>query len=134
MQQAVKLNSTVYHERVPMVSSLPPIVPKSIVKPVAVAELKSSRSASDNGDGDDLFAKLVPLTVLREASIYTARRDEMLREMAETAQMANQMAEAEMAGMDLPHALQVSSRISSLLPFFHPDRISASVMAGVYRG
>jgi len=105
-QHASRLNSTVYTERVPPLSSLPPIEPKSIVKPIPVAELRSSRAEGADGSDDDLFRRLVPLTVLQEASIYTAQRDEMLREMADTAQTARQMAEAEMEGMDLPYALQ----------------------------
>lgn len=103
-QQASKLNATVYTELVPSLASLPPIEPKSIVKPMVVAELGLSE---EGGRQEDLFARLVPLTVLQDASIYTAERDQMLRELAAMEQTAKQVAEAEMEGMDLPHALQV---------------------------
>ena len=75
LAHATKLNSTVYTERVPPLASLPAIEPKSIVKPAAVPELQASVTQPSRGGGgaagqderrdDDLFAQLVPLTVLQ---------------------------------------------------------------------
>ena len=83
--RAAKLNDTVYTERVPPLAALPSIEPKSIVKPMAVGELQSTVSGASD-EGSDLFARLVPLTVLQEASVYTAQRDYILREIGELQQ------------------------------------------------
>jgi hypothetical protein len=110
----------VYTERVPAHGTLDPITPKSIVKPLPITELHreregaeaptgsggaasapSSPSATRAGEADP-FAKLVPLAVLEEASVYTAQRDTVLRDLSEMAETRRQLADGELHSMDLP--------------------------------
>ena len=56
-QQAIYNNDTVYHEAVPAFEVLPPIMPKSIVKPtsldtVLTSLVESSDEAGAGGGGD----------------------------------------------------------------------------------
>ena len=128
-QAATRLNDSAYHERVPPVESLPPIVPKSIVKPMPVSGLYASNSdapATEDGGGgssgdsgagdrsDDPFWRLVPLNVLGEVSIYTARRDDMIRALTERRDDAYQLLSGELTSMDLPHALSAARDDSSI--------------------
>ena len=44
---------------------------------------------------------------MEDASVYTAQRDDLLRSLGEQSDTLAQLAEAELAAMDLPHALRV---------------------------
>jgi programmed cell death 6-interacting protein len=106
---ASKHNTHVYHERVPPVSALPAPIPKAIVKatppaalaPPADASADVSNGAVDASQGDP-FARLVPLTVLTDASVYTASLDDVLRQMSDRLQDIEQTSAGELASMDLP--------------------------------
>ena len=118
-QRAAHLNESVYNERIPALEALPSITPKAIVKPLKLSELHmadpaSSASAaasaerSGGGHADDPFHNLVPLAVLGDVSVYTARRDDRLREMSAVREDAAQLAASELASMDLPHAIEAA--------------------------
>lgn len=110
---ARKHNTHVYHERVPPISTLPAPLPKPIVKATPPAALAppgdvsgdASRASGDvSGDASqgDPFVRLVPLTVLTDASVYTASLDDVLRRMSDRLQDIEQTTAGEMASMDLP--------------------------------
>jgi len=112
---AEKHNATVYIERVPPFSSLPTIEPKAIVRPTLPSELAPPAppppEEEDDGrdsaldSGFDPFASLVPLTVLEDASVYYASRDDLLRQLGDEVESLDSTAEAELFAMGLPHAL-----------------------------
>ena len=48
--------------------------------------------------------------LVQDASVYTASRDDMLRELNESVETVDGTMEAELSGMDLPHALHAVER------------------------
>ena len=71
---------------------------KCIVKALPVAELAASAASAEGSAAallaadDSLFSQLVPLNVLQDASVYTARRDDLLRALSEQCDTAAQVA------------------------------------------
>ena len=136
MRLAMNANNNVYMERVPQYDALPPPVAKSIVKPTPISELhllapSSSPPPEQGGSGsgsgadahaasspksDDPFWRLVPISVLGEVSVYTARRDDLLRSLDEMREDAAQYVSGELASMDLPHALDAASDDATIPP------------------
>ena len=134
--KAVRHNDTVYTERVPSFATLPTVECKSIVRsltapellpPAAAAAVASAAAggdaaaaaaaeaaAADAADEEaDLFTALVPLSVLSDASVYTARRDDLLRDLDAVATV-RMTEDADLASLDLPDALHAAERPADL--------------------
>ena len=135
--KAVRHNDTVYTERVPSFATLPSVECKSIVRslpapellpPAAAAAVASAAAggdaaaaaaaeaaAADAADEEaDLFTALVPLSVLSDASVYTARRDDLLRDLADAVATVRMTEDADLASLDLPDALHAAERPADL--------------------
>ena len=133
--KAVRHNDTVYTERVPSFATLPSVECKSIVRslpapellpPAAAAAVASAaagdaaaaaaaEAAADAADEEaDLFTALVPLSVLSDASVYTARRDDLLRDPRDAVATVRMTEDADLASLDLPDALHAAERPADL--------------------
>lgn len=99
--QATRDNDTVYNDLVPALKDLPPVEPRQVAKPARPAELDARFEPAS-----DPFRELVPFEVLAEASVFSSRVDDALRQIKEAALAHAQLMAAELDGMDLPHALQ----------------------------
>lgn len=117
-QQAAAMNDAAYNERVPDAALLEPIGPKCIVKPAPVDETVRATThghpapgtaagweAKGADGGGDPLRRLVPAAVEEAASVYSAQRDEALRELLGAHDFAEQSRAADLATMDLPGAL-----------------------------
>ena len=56
----------------------------------------------------------MPLKVLGEVSLYTARRDDLIRSLTERRDDAYQLLSGELTSMDLPHALSAVREDASI--------------------
>ncbi|MFH4978371.1 hypothetical protein AB6A40_005080 [Gnathostoma spinigerum] len=74
---AKKENEFIYHDRIPKLEDLPGIEGVTMVK--AVGFDPADRSVG----GDDLFASLLPMNVIRAVSVYSEEKAKFKREVAE---------------------------------------------------
>ncbi|XP_075675838.1 tyrosine-protein phosphatase non-receptor type 23-like isoform X2 [Dermatophagoides pteronyssinus] len=84
LQNGKKENDFIYHAKVPPIAGLPEIKGVSLVKgiPFNVCDPEVS--------GPDIFARLVPIQAHELASIYSAKKDEILRNIREKIEEKNQ--------------------------------------------
>ncbi len=108
LAHATKLNENIYHERVPPLCSLARIEPKSLVRPLAPLAATDADGGEPPAAEPDPFSRLVPLTVLQEASVYTSKRDDRIRDIAAEHDDIEGIVAAELASMDLPDALRAA--------------------------
>ena len=78
-------------------------------------KIAAEAAAADAADEEaDLFTALVPLSVLSDASVYTARRDDLLRDLADAVATVRMTEDADLASLDLPDALHAAERPADL--------------------
>mgnify|MGYP002717122757 FL=1 len=84
LQNSKKENDFIYHAKVPPIAALPQVKGVSLVKgiPFNVCDPEVS--------GPDIFARLVPIQAHELASIYSAKKDELLRNIRMKIEEKNQ--------------------------------------------
>lgn len=96
-EMAVDYNSTIYHEPVPDMSTLPPIA-----KAVVVQSTPFTSASTD----PELFPRIVPVSVMMAASAVTQRVEAAGRETANGASKANEETRTKLASLGLPAAVE----------------------------
>lgn len=81
---AKKENDFIYHEKVPALEDFADIQGVALVKPIGFDPLDPSIS------GEDLFATLVPLGVLKSVSMYSEEKAKFMRSIIEKVDMKEQ--------------------------------------------
>ena len=101
---AKKENDFVYHEKVPPIDKLTEVKGVSLVKgiPFSVCDPEIS--------GPDIFARLVPIEAHETASIYSAKKDEIMRNMRIKIEDKNQELAAFMSSLQLDRDTLLSSK------------------------
>eukprot|EP00602_Paraphysomonas_sp_CaronLab_P000755 CAMPEP_0185027374 /NCGR_PEP_ID=MMETSP1103-20130426/12346_1 /TAXON_ID=36769 /ORGANISM="Paraphysomonas bandaiensis, Strain Caron Lab Isolate" /LENGTH=1041 /DNA_ID=CAMNT_0027561333 /DNA_START=105 /DNA_END=3227 /DNA_ORIENTATION=+ len=96
---AEKDNSTVYHDTIPDLSSLSPIVPVPMVKALPMSALST--------DEKPLFAGLLSKNVRELEAAYRQRADELLRNITAAATNATNEGRSSLSAIGLPGSLEV---------------------------
>ncbi len=101
---ATKDNDIIYHEVVPQESVIPPIDKLNAVKPMPIQDLYGSNEMQ-KVIGQDIFQRLIPLSVHESASLYSEEKAKMIRGETERCDLTNGELEAALEYMKLPGAL-----------------------------
>jgi len=114
-QKAQKDNDIVYNEVVPSEASLPPIEKpsKPIAEPIPIHEIYSSPEVQKLV-GQDLFLKLIPLSVHESSSMYSEEKAKLIRLEQEKCDLGDQELESALEFMGLPKSLQRFKQSTSL--------------------
>jgi len=100
LARAERENATVYLQRIPPASDLPPIAPASLVKPTPPGDLDGAADAATG-----LFAGIVPDSSAKALSTYTARVDDLVRREVGRLEGGTDDARAALATAGLPDLL-----------------------------
>lgn len=95
LSNAKKENDFIYHEKVVPVENLSMIKGASLVKGIPFSITDSEVS------GPDIFARLVPMKAHQTASIYTAKKDEILRQVRRKIEEPNEELAAFMSSLQV---------------------------------
>jgi hypothetical protein len=101
---ATKDNDIVYHEVVPQESVIPPIDKLNAVKQMPIQELYGNNEIQ-KVIGQDIFHRLIPLSVHESASLYSEEKAKIVRGETERCDIANGELEAALEYMKLPRVL-----------------------------
>ncbi|GBB99531.1 hypothetical protein RclHR1_03550011 [Rhizophagus clarus] len=101
---ATKDNDIVYHEVVPQESVIPPIDKLNAVKQMPIQELYGSNEIQ-KVIGQDIFHRLIPLSVHESASLYSEEKAKIVRSETERCDISNGELEAALEYMKLPRVL-----------------------------
>ncbi|CAI2174363.1 11117_t:CDS:2 [Funneliformis geosporum] len=101
---ATKDNDIIYHEVVPQESVISPIDKLNAVKPMPIQELYGVNEMQ-KVIGQDIFQRLIPLSVHESASLYSEEKAKMVRGETERCDVSNSELEAALEYMKLPGAL-----------------------------
>ncbi|RIA89337.1 BRO1-like domain-containing protein [Glomus cerebriforme] len=101
---ATKDNDMVYHEAVPQESVIPPIDKLNAVKQMPIQDLYGHNEIQ-KVIGQDIFQRLIPLSVHESASLYSEEKAKMVRSETERCDVSNGELEAALEYMKLPGAL-----------------------------
>ena len=103
--EAQRENDLIYNA-VPVAEATLPVVDKLVVaNPVTIQEVYGSADVQ-RVIGPDMFAKLIPLSVHKSASIYSEEKAKLARAEAEKVEEADSSLTAALASLGLPAALQ----------------------------
>ncbi|KAL6057405.1 pH-response regulator protein palA/rim20 [Balamuthia mandrillaris] len=96
---AEKDNDSIYHERVPKFTEIPPATKKAMVQPLPMPDttLVGER---------DPFRSLVPFATLQSVTIYNEKKAELLRDSMQQINEHNDMAKGSLSSMNLPAAIE----------------------------
>jgi len=94
----------VYHEVVPQESVIPPIDKLNAVKQISIQDLYGPNEIQ-KVIGQDIFQRLIPLSVHESASLYSEEKAKMVRSETERCDVSNGELEAALEYMKLPGAL-----------------------------
>eukprot|EP00884_Botryococcus_braunii_P008240 jgi/Botrbrau1/17417/Bobra.0054s0013.1 len=98
LAKAERENATVYLQRIPKASDLPPILPSPLVKPIPPTDLDAS--------GEGLFHSVIPDNSAKALSKYTEMVDGLVREQTDKLEAASDEARLKLREWDLPDCLQ----------------------------
>ncbi|PKK76655.1 BRO1-domain-containing protein [Rhizophagus irregularis] len=101
---ATKDNDIVYHEIVPQESVIPPIDKLNAVKQMPIQELYGNNEIQ-KVIGQDIFHRLIPLSVHESASLYSEEKAKIVRSETERCDISNSELEAALEYMKLPKIL-----------------------------
>lgn len=107
LQEAMKDNDFIYHERIPDLKQLELISKAAIAKPLPPQEKWGS-------GGKDLFAGLVPLAVHHAAAASSARRAELVSAEVAKLRDATQLLNSILASLNLPACIESCDEEGSL--------------------
>ena len=102
--QAQKENDLIYHALLPSEPALPPIDKFDAAKPVPIQETYASPDVAKL-IGPDIFARLVPLAVHEQASVYSEEKAKLARAEADKSEEAEGEVAAGLASLGLPEAV-----------------------------
>jgi hypothetical protein len=101
---ATRDNDLVYHEIVPQENVIPPIDKLNAVKQISIQDLYGPNEIQ-KVIGQDIFQRLIPLSVHESASLYSEEKAKMVRSETERCDVSNSELEAALEYMKLPGAL-----------------------------
>ncbi|CAG8747096.1 15_t:CDS:2, partial [Funneliformis caledonium] len=101
---STKDNDIIYHEVVPQESVIPPIDKLNAVKPMPIQDLYGANEMQ-KVIGQDIFQRLIPLSVHESASLYSEEKAKIVRSETERCDVSNGELEAALEYMKLPGAL-----------------------------
>jgi len=101
-----KDNDFIYHQLIPTEANLPPIAKLPAAKPIPVSELYQGQDIS-RIIGQDIFIKIVPMSVTESASLYDEEKAKLLRAEGERVEVANDEMAASLDYLKLPGSLNI---------------------------
>ncbi|KAI9095615.1 BRO1-like domain-containing protein [Phlyctochytrium arcticum] len=115
---AIKDNDLIYHDSIPKIETLPPVEKLNAVKPLTFADICTNGQADiPKIIGQDIFQRLVPLSVHESASLYSEEKAKLLRSEQARVESSDQELQATLESMNLVQTLdklkQLSKRSSS---------------------
>lgn len=117
-EQAQKDNDFVFNDLVPQESALPTIDRQAVAEPIPVHEVYASPDVQKLV-GQDIFARLIPLSVHESASLYSEEKAKVVRAQAEKCDIADGELSTALEYMGLPASLDRFRR-SSAAPYADP--------------
>ncbi|KAG7172531.1 programmed cell death 6-interacting protein-like [Homarus americanus] len=99
LEEAVKDNDFIYHERIPDIKSLPGIGKAPVAKPTAIPEKFCSNFT-------DLFETLVPVGVQQAIVSYDTRKEEIVTTEIGKLRESTQLLNSILASLNLPAAIE----------------------------
>lgn len=99
---AVRDNDVVYNEPVPSLAALEPLEKLALAKAMKLTEVFPAMKAII---GDDIFKRLIPMSVHESESVYTSEKDNLMRTENSRVGEADGELVARLASMGLPEAL-----------------------------
>lgn len=81
-------NDLIYHEALPSEAALPPIEKSSVGEPIAIQEVYGAPEVQ-KVVGQDIFVRLVPLSVHQSASLYSEEKAKLIRTEGERCETAD---------------------------------------------
>ena len=101
-----KDNDFIYHQLIPTEANLPPIAKLPAAKPIPVSELYQGQDIS-RIIGQDIFIKIVPMSVTESASLYDEEKAKLVRAEGERVEVANDEMAASLDYLKLPGSLNI---------------------------
>ncbi|GAB7339917.1 hypothetical protein MBLNU457_6442t2 [Dothideomycetes sp. NU457] len=101
-----KDNDFIYHQLIPAEANLPPIAKLPAAKPIPVSELYQGQDIS-RIIGQDIFIKIVPMSVTESASLYDEEKAKLVRAESERVEVANDEMAASLDYLKLPGSLNI---------------------------
>jgi len=98
--QAEKENDTIYHDIVPALGKLSSIEAKTMVKPTPFTETAKFPVEKDP------FGKLIPYYITEKLSVYSEKKDTLMRGLSRQIDENNQLAIATLSSLNLPGAIE----------------------------
>jgi programmed cell death 6-interacting protein len=98
LAQTEKDNNVIYSDLIPELSKIPPVGRAALAKPVPLALPASNHQ--------DLFAKVVPLTVHNAIATYESRKDALIQAEVGKLREASQILNGVLSSLNLPAAIE----------------------------
>lgn len=104
LQTAKKENDLIYHASITSEASLPAIDKAPVAEPIPIQEVYAAPEVQKTV-GQDIFTRLVPLSVHESASMYSEEKAKMVRAQSEAVDTADTEVLAALEYMGLPGSL-----------------------------
>ena len=118
-------NDMIYHDSIPPVDSLVPLDKLNAVKAIPFADLLQNGQADiPKIVGNDIFAKLIPLSVHESSSIYSEEKSKLYRHQQKIVKEADDEIDATLNSLNL---LEIMERIKSL--YNNPNGMSGEILS-----
>ncbi|KAJ3209989.1 bck1-like resistance to osmotic shock [Dinochytrium kinnereticum] len=104
---AVKDNEVIYHSTVPSLDSLPAVEKHSVARTIPFADIcANGKQDTMRIIGTDMFARLVPISVHKAASVYSGEKDRVLKIEKDAIGLADGELEAALNSLELIAVLE----------------------------